>query len=78
MDPVVPEAAAVEEEPLEEDVVPAAELVGEEETAAVEDVRGTRRGNSNKKQQKDTPGVDLPNALPGGWEALSYRFGKIH
>ena len=40
---------------------------GDEEGAAVEDVRGMRRGDSNRISKKETPGVDLPIALPGGW-----------
>ena len=40
--------------------------VGDEEGAAVEDVRGMRRGDSNRISKKDTPGADLPIALPGG------------
>ena len=48
-------------------------MQGDEEGAAVEDVRGMRRGDSNRISKKDTPGVDLLIALPGGWGALSYQ-----
>ena len=52
-------------------------MQGDEEGAAVEDVRGMRRGNSNKKQQKDTPwgGLTYCSAWRVGGSFLSIRGG---